>query len=95
MDMSPSKLREIVKDREAWCGAVHEVTESDSGGLVGKESACNAGVAGDTGSIPGMSSSHRERHDNPLQYPCLENLMDRGAWQATVQGVAKSQTRLK
>ena len=75
--------------------ALYILKRGFSGGLVGKESACNAGVAGDTGSIPGMSSSHRERHDNPLQYPCLENLMDRGAWQATVQGVAKSQTRLK
>ena len=37
----------------------------------------------------------REGNGNPLQFPCLENPMDRGAWQATVHGVAKSQTRLK
>ena len=62
---------------------------------MGKQSACNAGGPGATGLIPGLGSSPGERHDNPLQSPCLENLMDRGAWQATVHGVAKSQTRLK
>ena len=50
--------------------------------------------AGDPGSIPGLGSSPGEGNDNPLQYPCLENPMDRGAWQATVHGVAKSRTRL-
>ena len=42
----------------------------------------------------GSGRSHGEGHGNPLQYSCLENPMDRGAWQATVHGVAKSQTRL-
>ena len=51
------------------------------------ESACNAG---DLGSIPG---SPREGNGNPLQYSCLEDPMDRGAWQATVHGVAESQIR--
>ena len=55
------------------------------------DSACNAG---DPGSIPGSEISPREGDGNPLQYSCLENSMDRGAWQATVHGVAKSQTRL-
>ena len=50
--------------------------------LSGKESACNAG---DTGSIPGSGRSPGEGHGNPLQYSCLENPMDRGAWWATVQ----------
>ena len=50
--------------------------------LSGKESACNAGDAGDSGSIPRLGRSPREEHDNPLQYSCLENPMDRGAWQA-------------
>ena len=52
----------------------------------GKESACNAG---DLGSIPGSGRSPGEGNDNPLQYSCLENLMDRGAWQAIVYGVAR------
>ena len=44
--------------------------------------------------IPGLERSPGEGNGNPLQYSCLENAMDRGAWWATVQGVAKSQTRL-
>ena len=58
------------------------------GGSDGKESANNAG---DAGSIPGAG---REGSGNVLQYSCLENPLDRGAWQATVQGVTKSQTQL-
>ena len=50
---------------------------------VGKECACNAG---DPGSIPGSGRSPGEGNGNPLQYSCLENPMDRGAWQATVHG---------
>ena len=57
------------------------------GGLDGKESACNAG---DLGSIPGLGRSPGEQNDNPLQYSCLENSMDRGAWQATAHRVTKS-----
>ena len=55
-------------------------------GSDGKESACNAG---DAGSIPGSGSSPGEGNGNPLQYSCLENPTDRGAWRATVCGVAK------
>ena len=44
--------------------------------------------------IPGSGRSFGGGHGNPLQYPCLENLMDRGAWRATVHGAAKSQTPL-
>ena len=55
------------------------------GGSDGKESACNAG---DLGSIPRSGRSPGEVHGNPLQYSCLENLMDRGTWRATVQWVA-------
>ena len=61
------------------------------GGSDGKESACNAG---DLGLIPGSGRSPGERNGHPLQYSCLENPMDRGAWQATVHGVTKNQTRL-
>ena len=59
------------------------------GGSNGKESACNAG---DPGSVPGLGSSLGERNGNPLQYSCLENSMDRGAWWATVHRVEKSWT---
>ena len=48
----------------------------------------------DAGLIPGSRRSPGEENGNPLQYSCLENPMGRGAWQATVYGVAKSQTRL-
>ena len=61
------------------------------GGLDGKASVYNAG---DLGLIPGLGRSPGEGNGNPLQYYCLENPMDRGAWQAAVRGVAKSQTRL-
>ena len=56
--------------------------------LSGKESPCNAG---DSDSIPGSGRSPGEGNGNLLQYFCLENPMDRGAWWATVHGVAKSQ----
>ena len=46
----------------------------------------------DAGSIPGSGRSPREGYGNPLQYSCLENPMDRGAWQAIVRSVAKSRT---
>ena len=62
------------------------------GGSVGKESACNAGRAGDAVSIPESGRSPGGGHGNSLQYFCLENLMDRGAWQAAVHRVAKSWT---
>ena len=61
----------------------------------GKESACNAGAEGDTGSILGSGRSPGGGHGNPLQYSCLENPMDRGAWQDTVHGVEKSRAQLK
>ena len=58
-------------------------------GSVIKESACNAGTAGDTRSIPGSGRSPGGGHGNPLQYSCLENPMDRAAWRAIVHGVAE------
>ena len=60
--------------------------------LSGKESACNAGDPGDMGSIPGSGRSPGGGNGNPLQFSCLENPMDREAWQATVYGITKSQT---
>ena len=62
---------------------------------VGKKYACNAGDTGDTGSIPGSGRSPGGGNGNLLQYSCLENPMDRGAWQATVHRVSKSRTQLK
>ena len=66
--------------------------ESSPGGSVGKESACNVG---DAGSIPGSGRSPGGGLGNSLQYSCLENLMVRGAWWATVPWVSKSPTWLK
>ena len=63
--------------------------------LVAKNLPANAGDVRDLGSIPGLGKSPGGGHGNPLQYSCLENPMDRGAWLATVHGVANSRTRLK
>ena len=59
------------------------------GGSDSKESACSVG---DLDSIPGLGRSPGGGHGNSLQYSCLENPMDRGAWWATVHSVAKSRT---
>ena len=73
-----------------------EIEESLLGDSLGKESTCKAG---DLGLIPGSDPWVRKipwrKKWQPLQYSCLENLMDRGAWWATVHGVTKSRTRLK
>ena len=79
-DFTRQKLREFITTRPSFpCSSV------------GKEFACSAG---DPGSISGLGSSPGEGNGNPLQYPCLENLMDRGTWWIAVHGVAKSQARL-
>ena len=62
-----------------------------SGGSDGKESSCNAG---DMGSIPELGKSPGEKNGSLLQYSCLENPTDRGAWWAAVHGVTKSRTQL-
>ena len=59
------------------------------GGSVGKQPDCNEG---DPGGIPRWERSTGGGHGNPLQYSCLENSTDRGAWQATAHGITKSQT---
>ena len=63
--------------------------------LVVKNPSADAGDIRDTGSIPESGRSAGGGHGNPFQYACLEGSMDRGAWWATVHGVAKSWTRLK
>ena len=60
----------------------------------GSDSKASAYSAGDPGSIPRSGRSSGAGTGNPLQYSCLENPMDRGAWWATIHGVAKSQTQL-
>ena len=92
------KMSEIMSGRaqsQAWVCALHIgaciVVIRLPQWLDGKKSSCNAG---DVGSIPGTGRSPGGGNGNPLQYSCLENPMDRGAWQATVPGVTKSKTRL-
>ena len=70
-------------------GMSYRLFEGFPVGSNGKESACNVG---DVGSILRLGRYPGEGYSYPLQYSCLENSMDRGAWQATVHGVAKSQT---
>ena len=64
------------------------------GGSMVEKPPANAGDAGDVSLIPGSGRSPGGGNGNPLQYSCLGNPMDRGAWWATVHGVTKSQTRL-
>ena len=89
--------------RERWfilelhlelCGSQGQVGKDYCGFLGGSEVKASACNAGDLGSIPGSGRSPGEGNGNPLQYSCLENPMDVGAWWATVHGVAKSRIRL-
>ena len=63
--------------------------------LSGKETTSNVRAAKDVGSVPGLERSLGEGNGNPPQYSCLKNPRDRGAWQAMVNRVTKSQTQLK
>ena len=62
------------------------ISKGFPGGSDGKESACHVGILGAT---PGLGRSPGRGRGNPLQYSCLESLMDRGAWWAIVHGIAK------
>ena len=75
----------------SWYLKLQSFTQVSSSQRSSKASACNAE---DLGSTPGWGRSSGEGNGNPLQYSCLENAMDREAWQAEVHGVAKSRTRL-
>ena len=83
---SSKKKRDTVGYMVNWASQV---------ALVVKNVTANAEDLRDTGSILRLGRFPGGGHGNPVQYSCLENPMDRGAWHATVQGVAKSQTRLK
>ena len=72
----------------------HHLRMGFPGGSVAKNVPASAGDAGDPGSIPGSGRSPGGVNGNPAQDSCLENPMDRGAWRATVHGVAQSRTRL-
>ena len=73
---------------------VYVLVNRPPGGASGKEPACQYRRQKRLGLIPGSGRSLRGGHGNPLQYSCLENLMDRGGWWATVHRVTKSWTRL-
>ena len=74
---------------ESWNSYLDFQSNGFPGGTNSKESVCNAG---DLDLIPGLGRSPGEGNGTPLQYSCLENSMERGAWLATVQGVTKSWT---
>ena len=76
------------------CFRIAIIKKGFPGGTEVKDPPVNAGDTSDTGLISGSGRSLGVGNSNPLQYSCLENFMDRGAWQAIVCGVAKSQTQL-
>ena len=86
VDMSLSKFWEIVKDKDE----VHGITESDMTQRLND----NLPMQVDAGLIPGWGRSPEEGNANLLQYSCLENSMDRGAWWAIAHGATKNQTQL-
>ena len=76
------------------CLIFNEDQQGFPGGIVVENLPANAGDIRGTGSIPALGRSPGEGNGYPLHSSCLENPMDRGAWQATVHGVTKSRTRL-
>ena len=79
---------------QAACFGTYTLRSDKIQWLSGKESACSTRDTGDEDLFPVSERSPGGGHGNPLQYSCLENPMDRGAWLATVYGVTKSQTQL-
>ena len=86
IEVSPKCIAFFFPSLDIWASQVS---------LEVKNLPANAEEVRDTGSIPGSGRSSGGGRSNPLQYPCLENPMDRGAWQATVPSVAQSQIQLK
>ena len=86
-----SQVALVVKNLPANARNIRDVGSIFPGGSDGKEFACSAG---DLGSISGSGRSSGEGNGYPFQYSCLEISMDRGAWEVTVDGVAKSRTQL-
>ena len=85
----------VLVQTEEWDYLCNGITWASQVALVVKNLLANAGDLRDGGLNPGLGRSPEEGHGNPLQYSCLENPMDRGAWQVTVHRVTKSQTWLK
>ena len=93
---STAKINKLINLKKFFKGTERDSCKSSSGPFPGggsdsEESACSAG---DPGSIPESERFPAEGNGNPLQYSCLENSMDRGAWWAIVHGVTKNQTCL-
>ena len=83
--------RKAPRNSEPW-PQLHHCASKDFSGGSGVKKPANAGEVGDAGSIPKSRRSPGERNGNPLQYSCLENPTDRGAWRAIVHGVTESDT---
>ena len=85
----------FLKLQDLHCGKINHFILEFAASLVAqrdrKEPACDIG---DPGLVPGLGRSSGEGKSNPLQYSCLEDPMDRGAWRTIVHGVSKSRTRL-
>ena len=97
LPMQGTQVRSLVGELRSykWCDlAKIHIWRGFPGSSVVKNPLANAGDAGDGGSIPRLGRCLGGGNGNPLQYSCLGNPMDRGAWWATVHGVTKSQTRL-
>ena len=88
----PSEIPLTEVQGSRWLKVGHQSLRGFPDGWAGKESTCNTGDMGDTSSIPGLGRSAGGRNGNPPLCSCLENPVDRGDWQATIQRVSKGWT---